>query len=222
MPPTPLADLTSTIDAFAEDVLADPVALDPERLDEIDAVLDASRQQIGEAEALHADLAARLDAARRLLAELDAASEAGREARVDALMKVAGAEVVDPIAGDHGALRDLDRAAALANGGDWAAGAAALARWHKETDDLLQRERTSSGATAYHSSRATSFAAASTRSELRVPASGDSRTRSSRRVSTRPAPLLYTVPTDLALAADLVRRYQLALAAPRLPREAST
>jgi hypothetical protein len=221
-PAAPLVGLEASLDAIAEELLADPLAIDLARLDDVEAALAQARREIDEVDEIRGDLDARRDTALLLLAELDAAIAAGRDAGEEATAKVAGAEVVEPLPVDCGAAGELDRAVALVAGGDWAVGAAALAHWRQATQELLDRARE-----IERSNRAPVAA----RNELRgrldafhAKAGGLGRLEDAELEACfdEARAELYTAPTDLARAADLVRGYQAALAAIPSDREVAT
>ena len=220
--PAPLVGVHASLRAIADELLADPLSIDLSRLDDVEGALERTRQEIEDAEAVRSDLDARLDAARTLLGELDAAIAAGADAGAEATAKVAAAEVVEPQPPDHAAGEELDHAVALLTRGDWAAGAAALVTWRRATEALLDRAR---------EIERRNRAPLEVRNELRgrldafhAKAAGLGRLEDDvlQAWFDEARTELYTAPTDLVRAAELVRSYQAALAGPRPDREVAT
>ena len=203
------------LDAIAADVLADPLTLDWKRLDRVEADVEAHERGSAAAGELRDDLAATIAAARTLLDDTTAVvgSAADTVARARAKIVVpAGLTAIEP-ADDLAA--DLERIVTRAAEGRWSEAAAELVAWRTAADD---RRSAAVTCTAEHG------ALLRTRVELRgrldayrAKADRDGRLEdpavTSRYVTAHDA--LHTAPTDLIAAADLVRRYQEALAAPR-------
>jgi hypothetical protein len=133
--------------------------------------------------------------------------------------KITGPAVAEPLPRDHGAARDLDRVVSLVDSGDWTAIAAALSRWQERTQSLLERARdVEAGNRAPLERRAElrglldAFHAKAAHLGLLEEPELAARYGEARAV-------LFTAPTDLELAARLVRRYQEGL---RDPREVAT
>jgi hypothetical protein len=166
-------------------------------------------------------LATQLSTARRLLAELHATTEAAVAARREATEKIAYPAVVDPppIAGDLEAA--LERVADVSGRGDWRAAANLLAQWTTRTHDA---------ASAAGRALAVNRAPLATRNELRgrLDAYRAKAYRLGLLEDARVAGLyaraqgaLFTAPTDLDEAEQMVLRYQQALTGPA-PREVAT
>jgi hypothetical protein len=167
-----------------------------------------------------ADADRRLAAAHTLLDEARAAAADAREAHGTALEKIAGAAVAAPpvVAGDLAA--ELDRVAALANGGGaWLEADAALGRWTARATALRDDARRAAAANR---------APIGERNELRGLLGAYQAKAQRLRLLERPAlaqlferahRALHTAPTDLGQATLLVREYQRAVSGAPAARE---
>lgn len=192
-------------------VAADPLAATPESVDALEAAVAAVRARVEALRDFRTDSEARLAQARDLLAAARRAESEARAAHATALEKIAGPEVPVPVALPADLAGELDVAAGLARSGDWGEAEHALDRWQAR-------------ATAAHDAarrvEAANLAAIAARDELRRRLEAY-RSKASRlrlledpelaALHARAQRVLYTAPTDLGEAADLLRLYQVGL-----------
>ena len=163
-------------------------------------------------EELRADFAARIDQARLHLEEVQRTMRGAEEARRESAAKVAGPLAApDPdglasaLAADLAGVRDMARR------DEWQAVHLELVRWHTSADELLRHAR---------GAEAAAQAALERRRRLRgrldayrAKAAQLGHLEDLERLHDQARTALYTAPTDLVLAAELVRRYQEAVSA---------
>ncbi|HEX9548437.1 MAG TPA: hypothetical protein VF942_13945 [Acidimicrobiales bacterium] len=192
---------------IADTLASDPLALESRAVDPFDTTLAAIRSELEGIAEIRDRFPARLDEARGLLADLDAAVRESAEAHADAVLKIASPAVpaaarLDPSFGRH-----LDEIARLAARSEWRAVRAELDEWTTRARELLA-----------HAQRSVTEnrAAIEARNELRGRLDGY-RAKANHLGRLENATLealyqqahdmLYTAPTDLTAAADLVRQY---------------
>jgi hypothetical protein len=183
--PDSVVGIDRDLDELARTILGDPLAFDPSTLDEIARRLDDVAGELAEVAAVRADWADRLSSARDLLTE----------------------GVAD---GDLGA--ELDEIAALAERAEWHLVGPALVRWRRRAQRVLD----AAGQIA-----ASQQGLIDARNELRgrldaywakAGALGRLEDADLAKLHARAQAVLYTAPTDLDVAAELVGQYQRELA----------
>ena len=201
---TALARLTA---AVAED----PLAATPESVEGLEASVAAIRAHVEGVRDFRADFDVRLERARDLLAAARRAGTEARAAHAAVLEKIAGPDVPVPVALPAELGAELDDAVSLARSGAW-----------REAQDTLERWRVlaTAGHDAAQQVEAANLAPIALRDELRRRLDAY-RAKASRlrlledpelaAVHARAQRVLYTAPTDLTAATDLVRRYQVGL-----------
>jgi hypothetical protein len=211
---TPGDDVTETRTELARvtaAVAADPLAATPESVDALEAAVASVRARVEGLRDFRVDSEARLERARDLLVAAQRADSEARAAHAAALEKIAGPDVPAPTPLPADLAGELDDAAGLARSGAWTEAEDAVDRWHAR-------------ATAVHDAarqvEAANLAPIAVRDELRRRLEAY-RSKASRlrlledpelaAVHARAQRVLYTAPTDLGEAADLVRRYQVGL-----------
>jgi len=208
-----------TLERFRQSVMSDPLGSDAS-VDGLSAALRSAGEHLRQVLQLRDNLAVQLSQARALLADLRAATAAAAQARAEALVKIAHPAVVEPppVVDRE---QELDRVTALSAQGDWRAAANLLVQWTTRGRDALA---------AAQRALAANRAPLATRDELRGRL--DAYRGKAYRLGLLEDPtvaglyaqaqaMLFTAPTDLKQADQLVRRYQQALAGPA-PREVAT
>jgi chromosome segregation ATPase len=197
-------DLARLTDAVAKD----PLVASPETIARLDAAVAAVRADAERLRDFRADADARIDDARALLAEARRAQADAREAHDAALAKIAAAEVPRVAALPSGLADDLDRAIELARAGSWREADAALERLRRgaaEARDAALRVAAANRAPLAQRDelrrRLGAYQAKAQRLRMLEDPMVDALHARAHRV-------LHTAPTDLAEAAELVRRYQ--------------
>jgi len=189
----------------------DPLAVREEHIVELEQGLRAIRVDLGDLDSIRHELAARVCDARELLARLGRIADAGREAHEQVLAKIADADVPDPIVGHEaleGRLEDVER---IAQAGAWREARTLLEQWSETVFALLVRAGEIVSA---------NLAPIQERDELRgLLDACEAKAHHLRlvenaelaRMFARAQESLYTAPTDLAEASQLVHRYRAAL-----------
>lgn len=193
----------------------DPLAIAPGDVDRLIDSLRTIEHDLHATDALRRELDPQLGEARARLARLAALSEECRDAHEELVVKIAAPSAPAPPAPAPGLNLELDQIAAHARSGDWREASRRLTAFSARTGALLdEAEQT------LHANRAPIDARNQLRALLeayqvkaaRVGAIEDPELE---RIFTQARGALYTAPTDLALAAQLVRRYQETLNAAR-------
>ncbi|MDQ6615910.1 MAG: hypothetical protein M3083_14535 [Actinomycetota bacterium] len=209
----------SQLDQLRQAMLFDPLAVaSGGSLDGIATALSAVAEDLRRLAQLHDNLGARVDEARALMDQLRATTAAAAEARVEAQAKVANPSVIDPGPVTLNIDRELERVVAMSSQGDWRAAANVLGQWTTRCRDALA---------AAQEALAANRAPIAFRDELRGRLDAY-RAKAYRlglledpavaALHARARSVLFTAPTDLAQAEQLVRQYQQALTGPT-PRE---
>jgi hypothetical protein len=201
--------------------MCDPLAASPGSVDGLAATLTSVADELGRLVQLRDNLGARLDEARGLMAQLRATTAAATEARAEALAKIADPAVIDPRPVADNVEQDLDRVATISAQGDWRAAGNLLVQWTTrcrdalaDADRALAANRAPLAARDELRGRLDAYRGKAYRlGRLEDPAVAALYARAQR--------LLYTAPTDLVQAEQLVRQYQQALTGPA-PREVAT
>lgn len=214
-----IADASGALDLISARVSSDPLSLTAETVDEISQKLKTLRDELEDSAALRRGLDARVLAARVLLDQLrDAVAEADR-ARDELVIKIASPA---PMSVPQTAVQRADQlkeVSDLAQQGCWREARGALNAWTAATEADLHDARR-----ARDSNRAPIEA----RNQLRalLDAYTVKATRAGRLEDPQLQQLLrgardalYTAPTDLGLAAQLVRGYQQGLSGGVRPLE---
>jgi hypothetical protein len=199
------------LDALAETVLSDPLVWSPDKVVAIDARLVSADEELATIRSVRDDWVGQLDDARGLLAALTGAVAQWSVIVERTACRVAGAppsRTDDPVAE---LAAELDALAAEAGAVPWTDTARSLADWRNRTRDATSDFETEAGA---HQSLLDERAELRGRLDAYEAKAGqlhrleDSELASLRR---RAHDALYTAPTDLAEAGELVRRYGEAL-----------
>lgn len=201
------------LDGWRRSAMCDPLATCDFPVDATSASLGAVCDDLRRLLQLRDNLTPRLDEARAMLSQLRTATAAAADARAEAVAKIAHPAVVEPspVAAQE---EVLGRVTALSAQGDWRAAANLLGQWTTRARDSLAEAQ---GALA------TNQAPIAARDELRGRL--DAYRGKAYRLGLLEDPtvaglyaqakdVLFTAPTDLDEANQLVRRYQQALAGP--------
>ncbi|MGA8335998.1 MAG: hypothetical protein WB761_14730, partial [Solirubrobacteraceae bacterium] len=149
-----------------------------------------------------------LDAARALLADLETAAGEGRAAHEEAVLKVSvpAAREVPVRTDDLGA--ELDEIAKLARSGAWRHARSKLDAWTSRTEALLDGAQRAARASRAPVEARNQFRALLEAYQVKARRLGVVEDPELEQTFARAHEALYTAPTDLALVAQLVRRYQ--------------
>ena len=193
---------------LATSASSDPLATAPGELDRLIGSLHEIRRDLDATATLRRDFDGHLDAARALLAALQTAAGEGRAAHEEAVLKVSvpAAREVPVRIGDLGA--ELDDIAKLARSGAWRDARSKLDGWTSRTDALLNEARRSARANRAPVEARNQFRALLEAYQVKARRLGVVEDPELEQTFARAHEALYTAPTDLALVAQLVRRYQ--------------
>ncbi len=203
------------LDALTAQLSTDPLAIAPAEAERVIDSLQAVERDLQATAALRRELDARLSDARARLARLRAAVDAGRSAHDELRVKISvpSARAGLELPGDVG--HDLDQVAASARSGAWREARRRLDGWNDRAATLLdQADRVLQANRAPLEAR-NQLRALLEAYQVKAGRLGRIEDPQLERIFVQAHQTLYTAPTDLALAAQLVRRYQELLNAPR-------
>ena len=181
--------------------------------------LEAIRRDLEATGALRRDLDARLADSRALLTQLQAAVEEGQTAHEELLVKIAVPSA--PVAPELPAGLDgeLDQITALARSGEWRDARRQLDRWTAQARELRDDAQRILGANRAPIESRNQLRALLEAYQVKAGRLGAVEDPELARIFAQAHRALYTAPTDLALVAQLVRRYQEILSAARPAQE---
>jgi hypothetical protein len=214
-----LAGARGRLDDLSTRLADDPLSIDVSVLAPLEATLAAARRDLDELLQLRTDLVPRLDQARALLAHIHQTMAEGRAAHDELAVKIAMPAAPGPIAPDPDLARRLDRVSSLSARNEWRAARHDLAEWTRRATDLLGQAQQVVAANQ---------APIDERNELRgrleayrAKANRLGRAEDDNLTARydKAHDALYTAPTDLAAAAELVRCYQQAIISSAPPPE---
>ena len=217
---TDLIEAADRLARLSAALTSDPLSVAPGTVDRLTDSLDAIRRDLEASAALRRDLDARLADSRALLGQLHTAIDGAQAAHEELLVKIAvpsapaAPELPEDLDGE------LDQVAALARSGAWRDARRRLDRWTSRSRELLaDAER------ILHANRAPIEARNQLRAlleayQVKATRLGAVEDPELERIFAQAHQALYTAPTDLALVAPLVRRYQEILSASRAEPEA--
>ena len=193
---------------LATSASSDPLATAPGELDRLIGSLHEIRRDLDATATLRRDFDAHLDAARALLADLETAADEGRAAHEEAVLKVSvpAAREVPVRTDDLGA--ELDEIAKLARSGAWRHARSKLDAWTSRTEALLDGAQRAARASRAPVEARNQFRALLEAYQVKARRLGVVEDPELEQTFARAHAALYTAPTDLALVAQLVRRYQ--------------
>jgi len=203
-------NLTATqrrIANLAEQVLADPLAADRREVDRVGGDLDACERALQHADEFRREIAGHLARARTLLDELEATLRDRDTAREHTRTRISGSDLPQPVPTDPTLEADLRRIADDAHAGNGANVEPALTAWCARATALVERARADLLANQEP---------VAARNELRGRLEAFRAKADGIGASERPAlaaiyreahAVLYTAPTELTIARELVGRY---------------
>ncbi len=214
--------LRAQLDSIGDRLATDPLSIQPGAADQVITGLIAARQDLEELASLRDNLTARLDQASGLWAELQRTVETARDTHAEAELKIASPAIppaprLDPDFGRH-----LDRVRALAARSEWRAARRELREWSRTATSLLGNARRVGEASRLPIDQ---------RNELRgrLDAYRAKANRLGLLEDSRLCGLydrahreLYSAPTNLTTAEELVRKYQQSLPLKPSPGQVSS
>jgi hypothetical protein len=211
------------LDRLTGTLASDPLAIDQHAPDELERILASAGSDLDRLAGLRDRLSAELGQAQGVMDQLTAAAAGAQTAYAETSTKISRPAVQPPPSIDPGLRTELDRIAALSARGQWRAARQALDNWTATTTKLSLDLRRSTD--AYQAPLAA-------RNELRgrldayrakANAFGLLEDPSADDLYNQARTILFTAPTDLAVAVSIVDRYQKAVSrmsrTPEVPNE---
>ncbi len=209
------------LDRLQRGVMSDPLTASADIVDSIAGTIGAATDELRRLVQLRDNLAIRVGEARALMADLRTTTAAAADARAVALSKIANPAVIDPRPVAEGVEAELASVSAMSAQGDWRAAGNLLVQWTTRCRDALGEAQRALAANR---------APVAARNELRGRL--DAYRAKAYRLGlledpavaglyARAQEALFTAPTDLEKAEQLLRRYQQALTGPA-SREVTT
>jgi hypothetical protein len=206
-----LQAVAQRLTALSEAVTADPLSIDSADIDALALRIDELHSALEADAALKRGFEARILQARQALERLRTVDNELRVAREELLVKISAAGAPPPPRDDDDCERELSRVAALAQRGAWSQARAELEAWTQgvdarldETQRLLQASRVPIEARNQLRALLDAYQVKANRlGMVEEPEVADAYRRAQA--------VLYSAPTDLNLAARLVRVYQEAI-----------
>jgi hypothetical protein len=204
---------------LGQTLTADPLVITPRDVDRLIDSLRAIERDLEAAVELRRELDPQLSDARARLARLTALVQECRDAHEELVVKISPPTAAGPPAPPQHLSGELDQIAAYARSGDWREASRRLAAWservgalHDEVEGCLRANR--APLEARNQLRALLEAY-----QVKAARLGAIEDPELERIFTQAHAALYTAPTDLSVAAQLVCRYQELLNAPRSAKE---
>lgn len=203
--------LRATYERLSAGLAADPLSFDPAQVDALEQAVEDARRELADLAGLREETAARIAAARALMDSVEAAQRDGEAAHELVLAKIANPSVPAPrrvLSDLADGLREIE---SLVERARWAEARDALAGWTDEATAELERARSIAAANRAPIER---------RDQLRgLLKAYQGKARALRALEDGEIVALfegaqhelYTAPTDLGAATELITRYQEAL-----------
>jgi chromosome segregation ATPase len=216
------ADLESAVqelDRLSAAVSSDPLSVRPAEIERLAGSVKAIRDELEQIAALKRDFDGQLSRARGLLESLQRVLGKGQAAYEEAIIKIAApsASVRQPstLSADFGAA--LTACEALAGRGAWREARRELERFTTRAGALLDDAQAVLAANRAPIEARNQYRALLEAYQVKASALGVVENPRVAAIFDQARQVLYTAPTDLAVAGELVRRYQGALTGPREP-----
>ena len=203
-----LDDAARAVARLATSASADPLSTAPAELDRLIDSLGEIRRDLDATAALRREFDPRLSDARALLASLEATVGEGRAAHAETLAKISVPGAPAPSVPQDGLASELDEIASLARAGAWREARQRLDAWTSRTEALMEDARAALRANRAPIEARNQFRALLEAYQVKAQRLGVVEHPDLARTFSRAHEALYTAPTDLALVAQLVRRYQ--------------
>jgi hypothetical protein len=218
--PGELESASKALGALSGCVAKDPLSVDASDVDRLVRAVEDMRDDLERSAGLKRGFELRIREARELLALLQAEVVEAQSARAEVMVKIRGAQV-PPVPEGSGDLElELDNVAELGRHGAWSEARRALARWRARVDALRgSAQRTLASSRAPIETR-NQFRALLDAYQVKAKRLGLLEEPQLADVFARAEETLYRAPTDLAVAAELVRSYQQALSGTEADAEA--
>jgi hypothetical protein len=203
-----LDEAAHAVARLATSASADPLSTAPEDLDRLNGSLREIRRDLEATSALRREFDDRVAEARALLSTLQTTAGEGRAAHDEAMVKISVPAAPEPPAPRDDLGAELDEIAALARSGAWRDARHRLDGWTSRTQAQLDDARQALRANAAPIEARNQFRALLEAYQVKAQRLGVVEDPELEETFARAHEALYTAPTDLALVAQLVRRYQ--------------
>lgn len=205
------ADLAAAgreLSALGDRVSTDPLSVQVAELDELTRRLEQIGAELDADAALKSGFEARILEARDLLERLDSQCRAALVAHDELLVKISGPAAPPAPAGYEHGEQELAEITALAKGGAWSQARSALDAWKARVEGRLDAATRSLEASRAPIEARNQLRALLDAYQVKAQAVGMVEDTAVAESFARAQAVLYDAPTDLAVAAQLVRGYQ--------------
>jgi hypothetical protein len=209
---TRLAVLTRTLSS-------DPLSVRSEDIEALEASLQSIHRDLAGLDEVAREITQLLTDAHELLEELQRSIREGEEAYHEARLKIATPRVPEPISPDGTLQSQLEDVAEIARSGAWREARSALQQWTTRARSLLDRARCVALENRAPIEARNQLRGLLDAYQAKAKQLGLIEDRELSGVFDEAHSVLYTAPTDLANAAEMVRAYQQALAKNPQPGE---
>jgi hypothetical protein len=217
---TDLDEAADRLTRLTAELTSDPLSVTAADVDRLIDSLEAIRRDLEAAGALRRDLDARLADSRALLTQLRSVVDEGRVAHEELLVKIAAPSAAPAPELPADLDGELVRIAALARSGAWRDARHRLDQWTAQVRELLDVAQRTLRANRAPIEARNQLRALLEAYQVKAGRLGAVEDPELERIFAQAHQALYTAPTDLALVAQLVRRYQEILSAAQPAREA--
>ena len=220
--PSELERAAQTVERLGETITADPLTVEPAEIEALRDRIRSLRDDFAATIALKHGFEGSMLAARQLIGRLQAAGAESREAREELLLKITAPVAAEPAAGNgEGLEAELTPIAHQAAAGDWRGARRALDALTARAQSLLDEAYGTRDASRAPVEARNQFRGLLEAYRIKAARLGRAEDPQLMRIFAQAERVLYTAPTDLAVAAQLVRSYQQALSDPTPTREVS-
>jgi hypothetical protein len=205
--------------ALGDALSKDPLSVSAGEVDALVESVETIRRDLESLSELSSEIAGRLASAHDQLVELSKIVREGEAAHAELVVKVVAPRVPEPLELGRDADAGLARIAELAGAGEWRQAREALDRWTASAGALLERAREIVTANRAPIEARNQLRALLTAYQAKAKALGLIEDPTLEDIFKRAREALYTAPTDLSRAGELVRVYQERLSGNRPTRE---
>jgi hypothetical protein len=206
-----LEALRPRVDDIAEAIASDPLSVKSPVLDDLERAIVAISESVDRAQRLRVELDNRLAAGRRLVEDLEKAAQRCREVQQAVTTRIASASSTTALTEDLDFGVALDRIATLANSQQWRAAESELAEWTNNLKKARQQIETEEKSARSALSRRDELRGRLDAYNAKAAALGLIEDGQLSRIFDAAQRELFTAPTDLERAEEIVRRYQVAI-----------
>jgi hypothetical protein len=218
--PPELESASKTLGALSESIAKDPLSVDAKDVDRLVRAVEGVRDDLESTAGLKRGFEVRIREARELLAQLHAEVVEAQSARAEVMVKIREPQVPPAPEGGRDLEHELDSIAEFGRHGAWTEARRALAQWRARVDALRASARRTLASSRAPIETRNQFRALLDAYQVKAKRLGLVEEPQLAGVFARAQETLYRAPTDLALAAELVRSYQQALSGTESDAEA--